>query len=50
VNFISTLKPKSGITICSTRSLSNPSVRRQFLVHRGGVLWYPCMKEKETMK
>jgi len=22
----------------------------QFLVRRGGVLWYPCMKVKETMK
>jgi hypothetical protein len=22
----------------------------QFLVHRDGVLWYPCMKEKETRK
>ena len=22
----------------------------QFLVRRDGVLWYPCMKEKETRK
>jgi hypothetical protein len=27
--------------------ISNQSVRRQFLVHWDGVLWYPCIKEKE---